>query len=90
MRQATQLMSERAKAGGETSRRRVELLRLRFGEGKQVSEIAEEWGLKATQVQYEYKCARDEYQAALLDVVRRHDPEGDPQEECARLVGLLG
>ena len=90
MRQATHLQAERARAGGAGAQRRVELLRLRFHENKPVREIAEQWGLKATQVQYEYRCARDEFEAALLDVVRRHDPDADAMEECVRLVSLLG
>ncbi|MHC4938888.1 MAG: sigma-70 family RNA polymerase sigma factor [Planctomycetota bacterium] len=89
MRQATELQAERARAGGEKLQRRVELLQLRFTEGLPVREIAARWEMEATQVQYEYKCARDEFQAALADVVRQHDPEGDVAAECARLLGLL-
>jgi RNA polymerase sigma-70 factor (ECF subfamily) len=89
MRQATELQAERAKAGGETARRRVELLRLRFAEGKPIRDIAEQWGKEPRQVQYEYKCAREEFQAALVDVVRRHEPSADANAEGARLVALL-
>jgi RNA polymerase sigma factor (sigma-70 family) len=90
MGEATRLMTERARAGGTAAERRVELLRLRFADGRPPREIAEAWGLKPAQVQYEYKRARDEFQAALLDVVRRHDPAGDPAAECVRLLALLG
>jgi RNA polymerase sigma-70 factor (ECF subfamily) len=89
MRQATALQKERARAGGEAAQRRVELLELRFSEGLPIRSIAERWGMKATQVQYEYTCARNEFQAALVDVVRQHDPDGDPATESARLLGLL-
>jgi RNA polymerase sigma factor (sigma-70 family) len=89
MKQATELQGERARAGGEKLQRRVELLRLRFTEGLPVREIAARWGMEPTQVQYEYKCARDEFQTALNDVVRKHDPDGDAAAESARLLGLL-
>ena len=89
MRQATELQAERASAGGEKARRRVELLQLRFAEGLPIREIAARWEMDPPQVQYEYKCARDEFQAALTDVGRRHDPDGDAPAECARLLGLL-
>ena len=90
MRQATYLLTKRAQAGGATARRRVELLRMRFTDGQPTREIAEKWGLKPAQVQYEYKCARDDFQAALIDVVRQHDPDGAAEEECVRLLALLG
>ncbi len=89
MRQATQLQKERANAGGEASQRRVELLRLRFTDGLPIRDIADRWDMKPTQVQYEYKCAREEFHAALIDVIRKHDADGDPATECARLLGLL-
>jgi len=90
MRQATYLLAKRAQAGGATAQRRVELLRMRFTDGRPTREIAEKWGLKPAQVQYEYKCARDDFQAALIDVVRQHDPDGAAEEECVRLLALLG
>jgi RNA polymerase sigma factor (sigma-70 family) len=89
MKQATELQGERARAGGSKLQRRVELLQLRFTEGMPIREIAALWTMEPTQVQYEYKCARDEFQAALADVVREHDPDGDAASESARLLGLL-
>ena len=90
MRQATRLMTERSRGGGAVAQRRVELLRMRFTEGQPTRRIAEDWGLKPAQIQYEYKRARDEFQAALIDVVRQHDPRGDVEEECVRLLAQLG
>ena len=90
MRQAKGLMTERSRGGGAVAQRRVELLRLRFIEGKPSRWIAEDWGLKPAQIQYEYKCARDEFQAALMDVVREHDPDGDVEDECVQLLAQLG
>ena len=89
MRQATELQEERARAGGQAARKRVELLRLRFTDGMPIRRIAEEWGVEPRQVQYQYKLAREEFQAALVEVVREHEPDGDPREEGARLVALL-
>ena len=90
MRQATRLMTENSRTGGLASQRRVELLRLRFTEGQPTRRIAQDWGLKPAQIQYEYKCARDEFRAALIDVVRQHDPRGDVQEECVQLLAQFG
>ena len=90
MRQATRLMTENSRTGGLASQRRVELLRLRFTEGQPTRRIAQDWGMKSAQIQYEYKCARDEFRAALIDVVRQHDPRGDVDEECVRLLAQFG
>jgi RNA polymerase sigma factor (sigma-70 family) len=89
MRLATRRLEERSLTGGDVARRRVELLRMRFTDGHPTRWIAEQWGLKPAQVQYEYKCAREEFRAALIDVVREHDPDGDVEEECGRLLSLF-
>ena len=90
MRQARRLMTERSRCGGAVAQRRVKLLHMRFTEGQPTRRIAEAWGMKPAQIQYEYKCARDKFQAALIDVVRQHDSRGDVEEECARLLAQLG
>jgi len=85
MRQAGELMAERARSG-ERARRRVELLRLRFAEGRPMRDIAAAWRADPRQLEYDYDRAREEFAAALHEVVRRHHPEGDAAAECARLL----
>lgn len=89
MRQAGELQAERAKLD-DAARRRVELLRLRFGEGRPMREIAALWGADPRRLEYEYDRAREEFSAALHEVVRRHHPQGDTGAECARLLEYFG
>jgi RNA polymerase sigma-70 factor (ECF subfamily) len=85
MRQAGELQEERARPDAR-ARRRVELLRLRFVEGHPMRAIAAAWGSDPRQLEYEYVRAREEFAAALHEVVRRHHPGGDTAAECARLL----
>ncbi|MHC4817015.1 MAG: sigma-70 family RNA polymerase sigma factor, partial [Planctomycetota bacterium] len=86
MRQARQLQAARAREAGEAAQRRVELLRLRFSEARPMREIAREWGVEANRLQYQYARARDEFEAALREVVRDHFPQAAVEQECARLL----
>jgi hypothetical protein len=70
----------------------VELLRLRFQDGLPIREIARRWGADAAALHHEYAKARQEFQAALLEVVAFHHP-GTPAEveqACANLLTSLG
>jgi hypothetical protein len=72
--------------------RRVELLRLRFHDGLPIREIARLWGCDADAVHREYARARQEFRAALSDVVAYHHPEsssGEIERECASLLALF-
>jgi RNA polymerase sigma-70 factor (ECF subfamily) len=89
MRQAGELMAERARPD-ERSRRRVELLRLRFAEGRPMREIASLWDADPRELEYDYDRAREEFTAALHEVVRGHSPDGDTAAECARLLEYFG
>ncbi|MDJ0976881.1 MAG: sigma-70 family RNA polymerase sigma factor [Planctomycetota bacterium] len=78
-------------AADESARRRVELLRLRFEDDLPIRAIAARWGADPTRVHREYARAREEYRAALRDVVHEHHG-GMPKAvdaECARILGLL-
>ena len=90
LRQAADLQTERA--ADEAARRRIELLRLRFGEGLPIREIAERWNEDAARLHREYAKARKEFQRALRDVVRTVD--GGRAEaidaECERLIEYFG
>jgi RNA polymerase sigma-70 factor (ECF subfamily) len=92
LREAARVQEERARALGERALRRVELLRLRFHEDVPIRDIARRWGVEAAGLHHEYATARDEFRAALLDVVAFHHA-GDPgavEEECRKLLALLG
>jgi RNA polymerase sigma-70 factor (ECF subfamily) len=86
MRQAGRLQAERARAKGGVALRRMELLRLRFNEAKPMREIAREWDMEAGSLQYEYARAREEFEAALREIVRDHRPDTAVEEECASLL----
>ena len=89
MRQAGERMAERARPDAR-ARRRVELLRLRFAEGRPMREIASLWDADPRELEYDYDRAREEFTAALHEVVRRHHPDGDTAAECARLLEYFG
>jgi RNA polymerase sigma factor (sigma-70 family) len=76
---------------GPEALRRVELLRLRFHEGRPIREIAESWSVDAAVLHREFARARDEFRAALETEVAFHLPgaEGEVERECQRLLDLL-
>ena len=70
---------------------RIELLRLRFEENLPIRAIAERWGVDARSLHHAYAMARQEFKAALLEVVAFHQP-GSPrelEEEAASLLKAL-
>jgi hypothetical protein len=92
MHQAVRRQRERAERDGAEAVRRVELLRLRFQEGKPIRDIARLWGLDADHLHHEYAKARKEFQQALMEVVAFHCPGSAEvvERECRELVSLLG
>ncbi len=68
--------------------KRVEILRLRFEENLPIRTIAELWGVPAAGLHHEYALARQEFKAALLEVVAFHHP-GSPAEVEQEAAGLL-
>jgi RNA polymerase sigma-70 factor (ECF subfamily) len=92
LREAGRLQEQQARQAGEAACRRLELLRLRFHEGLPIREIARRWHEPAEMLHHEYARARQEFKAALLEVVAFHHP-GSPAEveqECANLLACLG
>lgn len=90
LREAARLQMERA--GDERSRRRVELLQMRFQRGLPIREIAAEWNEDAVRLHHEYATAKEEFRAALQTVVAFHQPTATPGEidrACGELIGLL-
>ena len=77
MAEAAQLQRTRADERGPEAVQRVELLRLRFEENLPIRAIAERWGVDARSLHHAYALARQEFKAALLEVVAFHQP-GSP------------
>jgi RNA polymerase sigma-70 factor (ECF subfamily) len=91
MAEAAARQRERAAQAGAAALRRIELLRLRFEEGRPIRDIARLWGEDAGRLHREYATARQEFRAALLEVVAFHHP-GTPDEveqEAADLLRVL-
>jgi len=78
--------------GNERAERRIELLRLRFGQDMPIRDIATQWNADAAHVHEEYRTARREFLAALRIVVAEDNPGTSEQieAECARLLDHLG
>jgi hypothetical protein len=92
VREAAQVQESRARSAGEAACRRVELLRLRFHDGLPIREIASRWQMDNAVLHHEYAKARQEFKAALEEVVAFHHP-GPPEaieQECANLLAMLG
>jgi RNA polymerase sigma-70 factor (ECF subfamily) len=88
MTEAAQLQQRQASDRGPEAVRRVELLRLRFEEGLPVRAIAERWGVAAAELHRAYAKGRQEFKAALLEVVAFHHP-GSPAEVEQEAASLL-
>jgi RNA polymerase sigma-70 factor (ECF subfamily) len=88
MTEAAQLQRRQADERGPDNVRRVELLRLRFQEGLPIRTIAERWGVPAAGLHHAYALAREEFRAALLEVVAFHQP-GSPAEVEREAASLL-
>ena len=90
LQQAARLQGERASGAGEAARRRVELLRLRFQDGRPIRDIARQWGIEPAKLHHEYAVAREEFRTALREVVAFHHPgapAADVERICLDLVG---
>ena len=88
MAEAARLQRTQAAEGGTEAVQRVELLRLLFEENLPIRVIAERWGTDAAKLHHAYALARQEFRAALLDVVAFHHP-GSPAEVEQEAAGLL-
>ena len=89
VREAVSLQARRT--NDDASRLRVELLRLRFQDDLPIRDIAAKWDEDPARLHHEYARARKEFETALLDVIRFHQPEsGRPApEEARRILQLL-
>jgi RNA polymerase sigma-70 factor (ECF subfamily) len=83
---------QRQAADTDAQRRRVELLRLRFHDGRPIRDIAKQWGVDAAKLHHEYATAREEFRQALRHVVAFHHPGEPPaviDRACADLLALV-
>jgi RNA polymerase sigma-70 factor (ECF subfamily) len=91
MRQTARRQGERAAESGPAAVRRVDLLRLRFHEGLPIRTIADRWAVDRDWLHHEYAIARQEFRAALLEVVAFHNPgsAADIEREATELLEHL-
>jgi RNA polymerase sigma factor (sigma-70 family) len=89
LREAAERQAERAREDGPEALRRVELLRLRYQEGKQIQDIAVTWNMDAEDLHREATKARKEFDAALKAVVAYHYRGSSPKEIRDKCVELL-
>jgi DNA-directed RNA polymerase specialized sigma24 family protein len=91
MAEAARLQRQRAAEGGPEAIQRVELLRLRFEENLPIRAIAERWGTEVARLHHAYALARQEFRAALLEVLAFHQPGSlvELEQEAASLLKAL-
>jgi hypothetical protein len=91
VRQAFDLQEARAREEGGEALRRVELLRLRIAEAQPIRAIAKLWGIDAAQLHHQYASARKDFERALREVIRTHDPDSpeDVRRKCEDLLDLF-
>jgi RNA polymerase sigma-70 factor (ECF subfamily) len=92
MREAAERQMERARQEGAAALRRVDLLRLRFHDGLPIRDIAVRWNADAATLHHEYAKAREEFKAALMEVMAFHHPgsAAEVEQVCAELLAILG
>lgn len=92
LREAAEQQEKSARERGPESLRRVELLRLVFREGRSVADVARQWQVEAAALYRDLDRAREEFLAALKDVVAFHHPHAPDAvaRECRELIGLFG
>jgi len=91
-REAARLQEQLALSRGPDACRRVEVLRLRFHENLPIRDIARRLECDAAVLHHEYAKARQEFKAALYEVVAFHHPgsAAEVEQECANLAARLG
>lgn len=91
LRHAAELMSVRASARSEAHRRRVDLLHLRFDQGRPIREIASDWQVDAKWLHHQLEQAAKEFLVALQKTIGLppHAPRDRVRQECQELLALL-
>jgi RNA polymerase sigma-70 factor (ECF subfamily) len=93
LREAAAVQQQSAERAGPAAVRRVDLLRLRFHDGLPIRDIAQRWGEDPAKLHREYATARDEFRAALKEVIAFHHPTATPGEWdrlAAEFLALVG
>ncbi len=91
MREAADRQKQLALKRGEDALQRIELLRLRFEENLPIRAIAERFGIPSDKLHHAYALARQEFRAALLEIVALHHPgtRAEVEQEAASLLRAL-
>jgi len=92
LREAGNRQVERARILGEDAEKRVELLRLRFQEGKTLREIARDWNVDHSRLRKQNARALQEFEEALREVIGFHYPNAtaEAEKEMAAILSLAG
>jgi RNA polymerase sigma-70 factor (ECF subfamily) len=82
---------ERARILGEDAEKRVELLRLRFQEGKTLREIAHDWNVEHLKLRRQNARALKEFEDALREVIAFHYPKApaEAEKEMAAILAMV-
>jgi RNA polymerase sigma-70 factor (ECF subfamily) len=91
LREAALRQAAHADREGARAQKRVELLRLRFHDDLPIRVIAQRWEVDAAVLHHEYARAREEFRAALREVVALHHPGTDAEIDgvCANLLAAV-
>jgi RNA polymerase sigma-70 factor (ECF subfamily) len=91
LKEAVAIQLDRAAGQGEAAEKRVELLHLRFYEGLPIREIARRWDTDPELLHQQYRQARKEFRAALLEVAEFHNPGSpeDAEREVEEIIAIL-
>jgi DNA-directed RNA polymerase specialized sigma24 family protein len=91
LREAAIRQEHAARGSDDGARRRVELLREVFREGRTIAELARLWAVDANALHHEYARARTEFLEALKEVVAFHHPHAPERvaKECREIARLL-
>ncbi|MBN2492326.1 MAG: sigma-70 family RNA polymerase sigma factor [Planctomycetes bacterium] len=89
--EAVAVQVDRAKSLGEAALRRVELLHLRFHEGLPIREIARRWDANPDVLHEQFRQARNEFRAALFEVVAFENPGSAEsiEREVEEIIAIL-
>jgi RNA polymerase sigma-70 factor (ECF subfamily) len=92
VKEATALQSSQAQTKGEGALKRMEILRLRFQEGLTIRAIADLWESEYFQIYRQYVQARDEFEAALREVIALETAgtSDEIEKTLADLLAILG
>lgn len=92
VREALARQADRAAASGQESVRRFEILRLRFQNNMPIRDIATLWDIDRDHLHHEYAKAREEFKAALREVLALEKPGSSDEIErlLSEVISVLG